>query len=355
MSRFLDDRLRALIPYTPGEQPRGRRFIKLNTNESPFPPSPEVLRAITQEQVSELRLYSDPTMLELRRAIAQRNGLTEAQVMAGNGSDEILGFAFQAFCGKKGVMFPSISYGFYPVWCQLFGIDALALPLREDFTIDIAPYRIPGRNVVLANPNAPTGLALSLEEIEAILQAHPEDVVLIDQAYVDFGCDSAVKLIDRYENLLVVETFSKSRALAGARIGFAMGQEGLIEDLERVRCSFHPYSLNRLSLLAGAAAMRDGAYFDECRGKIIENRSWTRAELMALGCDVTDSLANFLFVRLPGVPGREALEALRQRGILVRWFDKEGIRDWLRITVGVREEMEALVHAVRGIIEGEEQ
>ncbi|MBE5807693.1 MAG: histidinol-phosphate transaminase [Clostridiales bacterium] len=351
MSRFMDARLAALEPYVPGEQPRDRAFIKLNTNENPYPPSPEVLRAIDEAAVRDLRLYSDPTALELRKAIAERYGLRLDQVAVSNGSDEILAFAFQAFNGEKGVAFPKVSYGFYPVFANLFGLKARAVPLKDDFTIDVEAFLEPGENVVIANPNAPTGLALPLCDIERMLAAHPDDVVLVDEAYVDFGAESAVGLIDRYENLLVVQTFSKSRSLAGGRIGFALGSAAVINDLETVRNSFNPYNLGRLPILAGAAAMRDEAYFRACCDRIAATRDRTAAALKVLGCAVTDSRANFLFVNVPDLPGERVYARLREKGILVRWFDADTIRDWLRISVGTDEDMAALVKAVKEIIE----
>ena len=355
MSRFLDPRYASLVPYTPGEQPRGRKFIKLNTNESPYPPSSRVIEAISRAEVEDLRLYSDPTANDLVGAIEEFYGLEREQVVTGNGSDEILAFAFLAFCGQKGVAFPAISYGFYPVFAELFGVRARPVPLNADFTIDIEPYLVPGENVVIANPNAPTGLALGLDQIEAILRAHPDDVVLIDEAYVDFGARSAVGLLPRYENLLIVQTFSKSRALAGGRIGFALGNAALIADLSAMKYSFNPYNLGRLPLLAGAASMRDVDYFRACTGRIVATRERTATALRALGCTMTDSLANFLFVRLPGVDGGRAQQRLRDKRILVRWFDRAPIRDYLRVTVGSEEEMAAFVRAVEEIIREEVQ
>ena len=355
MSRFLDPRYAALVPYTPGEQPRGRKFIKLNTNESPYPPSPKVIEAITRAEVEDLRLYSDPTASDLLGTIAEFYGLKKEQVVTGNGSDEILAFAFLAFCGQKGVVFPEISYGFYPVFAELFGVRTRPVALNADFTIDITPYLVPGENVVIANPNAPTGLALGLDQIETILRAHPDDVVLIDEAYVDFGARSAVGLLPKYDNLLIVQTYSKSRALAGGRIGFALGNAALIADLSAMKYSFNPYNLGRLPLLAGAASMRDVEYFRACTDRIIVTREKTAKALKALGCVMTDSLANFLFVRLPGVAGGRAQQRLRDKGILVRWFDRALIRDYLRVTVGSEEEMAAFVQAVEEIIREEAQ
>ena len=350
MNRFLDPRHANLTPYTPGEQPRDRKFIKLNTNESPFPPSPKVLEAIDSAQLEALKLYSDPDARMLTRAIAAHYGVSEDQIVCGNGSDEILAFAFLAFGGSKGVVFPEISYGFYPVFAQLLGVPFRSVPLREDFTIDIGDYLNPGENVVIANPNAPTGLLLTHGEIETILRAHPDDVVLIDEAYVDFGNESAAALLPKYENLLIVQTFSKRRSLAGGRVGFALGNPGLIADLQAIRYSFNPYNLGRLPQLAGAAAMEDDAYFRDCVGKIVATRERVKAALADMGCALTDSRANFLFVRLPGVSGAEAQAQLRAKGILIRRFDRPPIADYLRVTVGSDEEMDAFLQAVREII-----
>ena len=351
MSRFLDPRHANLTPYTPGDQPRARKFIKLNTNETPFPPSSKVLEAISREQVEALKLYSDPDARILTRAIAAHYGVNENQVIAGNGSDEILAFAFLAFGGSKGVIFPEISYGFYPVFAQLLGVPARSVPLREDFTIDIRDYLTPGENVVIANPNAPTGLMLTHDEIETILRAHPDDVVLIDEAYVDFGNESAAALLPKYENLLIVQTFSKSRSLAGGRVGFALGNPEIIADLQAIRYSFNPYNLGRLPQLAGAAAMEDEPYFRACVERIVATRERAKAALRAMGCELTDSRWNFLFVRLQGVSGAHAQAALRARGILIRRFDKPPIADYLRVTIGSDAEIDAFLEAVHEIIE----
>lgn len=353
MSRFLDVRHETLKPYTPGEQPKKRSFIKLNTNENPYPPSPKVLAAINSEELLDLRLYSDTGASALVQAIAENYGLSEDQVFTGNGSDEVLAFSFMAFCGKKGIMFPNISYGFYRVYADLFKVRSQEIPLRDDFSIDTDPYCRPGSNVVIANPNAPTGLALATDQIERIVRAHPDDVVIIDEAYVDFGAESCVPLIDRFENLLIIQTFSKSRSLAGGRIGFAMGNSGLIADLNRIKFSFHPYNLGRLPILAGTAAMRDTEYFRSCVGRIVDVRDRTAAALQAMGCAVTESKANFLFVRLPGIPGLTAQTKLRDRGILVRRFDEPAIRDWLRVSIGTDEDMQFFLRTVECILKGE--
>lgn len=346
MSRFFNPALSALEPYTPGEQPR-QRLVKLNTNESPYPPSPMVQKAITAEAIDRLRLYSDPACTDLVAAIAQHYQLDPSCVMAGNGSDEVLAIAIRAFCGPDTPLaFADITYGFYPVWAALFGIKTKVIPLQEDFSLSPADYCGIGCTTVIANPNAPTGLALTPQQIEPILQANPDNVLIVDEAYVDFGAESCRCLLDRYDNLLVVQTFSKSRSLAGGRVGFALGHPSLIADLNRVRFSLNPYNLNSLSLLAGAASMRDEEYFSACCARIRATREKTAAALVQRGCTVTDSMANFLFVRPNRMPGRELFARLRENGILVRRWDAPRIADWLRITVGSEEEMQTLLDTI---------
>ena len=353
MSRFLRPAYQSMKAYVPGEQPRIANLIKLNTNESPFPPAPEVIEAVNRSEVERLRLYSDPSLRGLREAIAVRHNLDVVQVTAGNGSDEILAFAFLAF-GADGAVFPDITYGFYPVWARLFGMETTVVPLADDFTIDVSDYLADNRMPVIANPNAPTGIALPLEAIERIVRANPNHVVIVDEAYVEFGAQSAVELIAQYGNLLVARTFSKSHALAGARIGYAMGHPALIEDIERVRNSFHPYNVNRLSLLAGAAAMRADTYYVDCREKIINTRAYTAAALAELGFESLPSQANFLFARHPKINGGAYYRALRERGILVRHFDLPRIKDYNRITIGTMDDMRALISATREILEADE-
>ncbi len=349
MSRFLSPRHRTLTAYTPGEQPRVK-LIKLNTNESPYPPSPEAVRALSPEAIERFRLYSDIPTRDLSAATGEFYGVDPDRILYGNGSDEILSFAFQAF-GEAGVSFPDVTYGFYPVWTQLYGLKAAIRPVAADFTIDPDDYR-GGGLIVIANPNAPTGIALPPEKIESLVRANPDSVVLIDEAYVDFGAASAVPLISKYENLMVVQTFSKSRSLAGARLGFAVAQPTLIEDLNRIKCSINPYNVGTPAQLLGAAAMRDRVYFDKTRSAIMETREWTRAALETMGFSVLPSSANFLFTRLPGADGEALQRALRARSILVRRFDLPRIRDYLRISIGTPEDMRALISALSGILEG---
>ena len=284
MSRFISKEADALAPYTPGEQPQDQQYIKLNTNESPFPPSPKVMKALTRAEVLKLNLYSDPTCAALNAAIAKHFELQPENVLSGNGSDEVLAFAFRAFCGEgKGVAFADITYGFYKSQVALFGLEATRIPLREDFTLNVDDYMdFPG-TIVIANPNAPTGIAVPRDDIQRLLEADPDRVVIVDEAYVDFGAESCVPMIYRYDNLLVTQTMSKSRSLAGGRVGYALGSPALIEALNRVKYSFHPYNVNRLSMLAGAAAVEDDAYFQKCTAAVAGNREWTRKELEALG------------------------------------------------------------------------
>lgn len=344
MSRFISKEADALAPYTPGEQPQDQQYIKLNTNESPFPPSPKVMKALTRAEVLKLNLYSDPTCAALNEAIAKHFELQPENVLSGNGSDEVLAFAFRAFCGEgKGVAFADITYGFYKSQVALFGLDATRIPLREDFTLNVDDYMdFPG-TIVIANPNAPTGIAVPRSDIQRLLEADPDRVVIVDEAYVDFGAESCVPMIFRYDNLLVVQTMSKSRSLAGGRVGYALGSPALIETLNRVKYSFHPYNVNRLSMLAGAAAVADDAYFQKCTAAVAGNREWTRKELEALGFTVLPSSANFLFAKSNSISGEDLYRRLKENGILVRWFDADRIRDYVRITIGSLEQMVALV------------
>lgn len=350
MSRFLSETLAALTPYTPGEQPQGGKFIKLNTNESPYPPAPAVADILAEEDAAALRLYSDPAAADLTAAIAEYWGVGAENVFVGNGSDEVLAFAFQAFGRGRRMVFPDITYAFYSVFAGLFGIEARQIPLNERYEIVADDYLTAGEMVVIANPNAITGLNLPLSEIERILQAHPCDVVLVDEAYVDFGGQSAASLIDKYDNLLVVQTFSKSRQLAGARVGLALASAGLIADMNTVKFSFNPYNVNRLSQKLAAAAMRDKAYFEECCAKIVADREFTARELGKLGFEVLPGLANFLLVRSDKIGGEAYYAELKRRGILVRWFDEERIRDFVRITIGNREEMAKLIEETTDIL-----
>ena len=352
MSRFLSPALSAVTPYTPGEQPQDQQYIKLNTNESPYLPSPRVVAAVSEAEVEKLRLYSDPACAQLLRTAAAHFGLQPSQVMPGNGSDENLFFALRAFCDESHPLaFADITYGCYGVWCSLLHIPTHIIPLKEDFTLDPADYHGLHETIVIANPNAPTGLCLPREAIEGILRSNPDSVVIVDEAYVDFGGESCVPLIDQYENLLVVQTFSKSRQLAGARLGLAMGNAALIADLNRVKFSLNPYNINRLTLKAGQAALEDTAYFDRTRAAIVDTRSWTKQQLEARGFAVLDSRSNFLFASTNRKDGVTLYKELKKNGILVRHFDAPRIANWLRITIGTPEQMQALVETLDKILE----
>lgn len=345
----MNEKYAALEAYTPGEQPRDKKYIKLNTNESPFPPSDGVIAALNAGEIADLRLYPDPECKILREKLGSFFGYGAENVFVSNGSDDILNFAFMAFF-DTGVRFPDISYGFYKVYAALHGVPYETVPLREDFSVAVEDYTALGQNVVLANPNAPTGLCLSKNEVEKIVRSNPDHVVLIDEAYVDFGGESAVSLVGKYENLLVVRTFSKSASLAGGRLGFAIGSKELIADLEKIKYSTNPYSLNRLTLLAGEKTVDDADYYRmNCR-TIAENRDYTIRELRRLGFAVTDSKANFVFAESPDVDGETLYKELRARGILVRYFGKGRIKNFNRITVGTRAEMDALIQATEEIL-----
>ena len=355
MSRFLSAEAGALAPYTPGEQPKDQQYLKLNANENPFPPSPEVVKTVSQAQAVKLNLYPDAACNLLHQAVADYYGLQMENVIAGNGSDEILSFALRAFCGEgRGVAYADITYSFYQVWVKLYGLEATIIPLREDLTLCVDDYMdFPG-TVIIANPNAPTGLALPRSEIRRLLEANRERLVIVDEAYVDFGGESCASLVEEFDNLLVVQTMSKSRSLAGARVGFALGCPELIADLNRIKYSNNPYNINHLSMLAGAAAMRDTEYFDNCCRAVCEARDWTKAELETLGFTVLPSCTNFLFVRPEGITAEELYRRLKENGVLIRWFDADRIRDHVRITVGTMGQMKLLVEKIRQLLTDQE-
>ncbi len=351
MSRFLSSRFSALTPYTPGEQPTDMKYVKLNTNESPFPPSPKVLAAINTEEVKKLNLYPDPTGKALIKKLAQTYDVGEENVFISNGSDDILNFSFMAFCDKdKGAVFPEISYGFYEVYAQLYGIDYKKISLNNDFSITPADYYNAGATVVIANPNAPTGLALSVAEVEEILKANPDDVVIIDEAYVDFGAESCVPLTKKYNNLIVVMTYSKSRSLAGGRLGFAIAHKDLITDLNTIKYSTNPYNINRLTMAAGFASLEDAEYYKACNKNTAEVREYTKSELKSRGFSMTDSKANFLFAASDKIGGEDYYLALKVKGVLVRHFKNEKIKNYVRITVGTKEQMDILLQKTDEIL-----
>jgi len=351
MSRFFSSKYSALTPYTPGEQPKDMRYVKLNTNESPFPPSPKA-QEMAAAAARRLQLYSDPECRELVKTAAQALKLQPEQLLFTNGSDEILNFAFMAFCdGDHGAVFPDITYGFYPVFAQLNGVPYERIPLMEDFSIRVEDYIGRNQTVFIANPNAPTGLALPLKDIERIVAENPDSVVVIDEAYVDFGTESVLSLIGKYDNLLVTQTFSKSRSMAGARLGFGAGSEALIRDLNTIKYSTNPYNVNSLTMAAGVGALLDEEYFQSNCRKIMENRAWTTQALRNLGFRVLDSQANFLFATHPGLDGKQLYLSLKAKGVLVRHFDSPRLNQYNRITVGSMEQMEALIRAIGEIME----
>ena len=346
----MNEKFLSLEEYTPGEQPQDKKYIKLNTNESPFPPSPSVLEAINSEEAAKLCLYSDPESKALKKAIADYYGFKSENVFVSNGSDEILNFAFMLYGDVKGTLFPGISYGFYKVFADLYRLDYQQIPLREDFTIDVSDYIGKDKFIVIANPNAPTGITLSVAEIEKIVSSNSESVVLIDEAYIDFGGESAMGLVEKYPNLIVCQTFSKSKSMAGARLGFCFAQKEIISDLERIKYSTNPYNINRLTQLAGLKAMEDMEYYNEKCAVIAKNREYTREKLTEMGFEVLPSRANFLFAKHPSLDGERLYLTLKERGILIRHFTSKRICQYNRITIGSIEQMEAFITAVRTIL-----
>lgn len=349
MSRFLKKQYQSLEAYTPGEQPRDMQYIKLNTNESPYPPAPSVVEAMTGEQVEQLRLYSDPTAKELKEKLAGLYSVKPENIFVSNGSDEVLNFAFMAF-GSQGVVFPEISYGFYEVYANLYWLDYEKIPLEPDFALDYLKYCGKNKMVVIANPNAPTGMSIPVWQIEKILQTNPDSLVLIDEAYVDFGGESCLPLIETYDNLLVTRTFSKSRCLAGGRLGYAFANPAIIADLEKIKYSTNPYNINRLTLRLGAATVDAESYYREKCQEIIETRNWTARQLEKLGFFVLASDANFLFAKTGDMDGGQLYETLRTKGILVRHFSNPKISQYNRITIGTREQMETLINTLREVL-----
>ena len=350
MTRFWSPVVHGLSPYVPGEQPKRDGLIKLNTNENPYAPSPRVLEAIAAA-TDRLRLYPDPSAAPLREAIAARYQVAAEQIFVGNGSDEVLAHTFLGLLKhEKPLLFPDVTYSFYPVYAQLYGIRTDEVPVDPAMRVEIADYRRPCSAVILPNPNAPTGIALPRAAIEALIAEHPNELIVLDEAYVDFGAESALPLVARHDNLLVVQTFSKSRALAGLRVGFAIGQRPLIEALERIRDSFNSYPVDRLAIAGATAAMEDEAWFEETRGRIIASRDALTRGLVALGFEVLPSLANFVFARHPRRRGAELATALRERAVLVRRFNTPRIEDFLRITVGTEEECARLVELMREMV-----
>jgi histidinol-phosphate aminotransferase len=354
MSKFWSAVVDGLTPYVPGEQPKLANLIKLNTNENPYPPSPKVQEAIQAElgdDAARLRLYPDPNADQLKATIARQHQLSPGQIFVGNGSDEVLAHAFLALLKhEQPILFPDITYSFYPVYCGLYDIDYRTVPLTEDFTIDPADYAQPNGGIIFPNPNAPTGRPLALAAVEQMLQANPASVVVVDEAYIDFGGSSAIPLIAHYDNLLVIHTLSKSRSLAGLRVGFALGHPALIEALERVKNSFNSYPLDRLAIVGAVAAIEDEAHFERTRQAVMATRRTLSAELTELGFDVLPSTANFIFARHPRHDAAELAQALRARSIIVRHFKLPRIDQFLRISIGTDGECQALSSALRQIL-----
>ena len=341
MSQFWSQRVQELDPYVPGEQPKDQQYVKLNTNESPYPPSPLAIAAMQEGVADTLRLYPDPNADDLKQSIADFYGVAKQCVFVGNGSDEVLAHAFVGLLKQsKPLLYPDISYSFYPVYSKLFDIDAVTVPLNEQFEIDPRDYQQDNGAIIFPNPNAPTGTALALDKIEQILKDNPSSVVLVDEAYVDFGAETAISLIGQYPNLLVVQTLSKSRALAGIRVGFAVGDPELIEGLERVKNSFNSYPLGRVEQLGAIAAMKDREHFEASRQKIINTREQTTQTLAGLGYTILPSSSNFIFAKPPeGQSAENIYQSLKEQGVLIRYFSKPRISEYFRITIGTDEEM----------------
>ena len=343
--------VRRVEPYVPGEQPKSKRVIKLNTNECPYPPSPKVKKALRKMDSKKLRLYPDPQAEKLVETLADYYDVKKEQVFVGVGSDDVLAMAFLTFFNsKKPILFPDITYSFYDVWAELYKIPYETIPLNEDFTINTEDYDRECGGIVIANPNAPTGLMTGVAEIEKILRANKDVVVIVDEAYVDFGAESCVPLVDKYDNLLVVQTFSKSRAMAGMRIGFAIGSKKLIKYLLDAKFSFNSYTMNMPSLELGTACVKDDKYFKETVQKVIKTREWTKAQLTELGFTFPDSKTNFIFATHKEIPAKEIFEMLKKEKIYVRYFNKPRIDNYLRISIGTDEEMQKLVECLKNRI-----
>jgi len=355
MSRFWSDLVQDLSPYVPGEQPKSANLIKLNTNENPYPPSPRAVSALSEDIGPDLRRYPDPYSVALRTAIAARYGLPAEYAFAGNGSDEVLALAFATFfkprAGFEGpLLYPDVSYSFYPVWARFFEIDVAPVPLAPDLTLDLAPYREGTGGIIFPNPNAPTAIAIERGEIEALLRDTPDRITLIDEAYVEFGAESVVPLVREYDNLLVVQTLSKSHGLAGLRVGFAYGHPDLIEGLDRAKSSFNSYPIDRIAERIATAALEDEDYFRQCRDRVVATREWSTDRMLELGFNVLPSAANFVFATHPQMAAKEIFEGLRARDVLVRYFDQPRIDAYLRITVGTDDEMKALIAAMTELV-----
>lgn len=351
LSKFWNPLTASLVPYVPGEQPKDKTYIKLNTNENPYPPSPKAIEAITAAANADLRLYPDPTCDGLVQAAANYYGLSAEQVFVGNGSDEILAFAFAAFFDPaKSVLFPDITYSFYKVYAKLYGLNTELITLDEQFNVQVEHFNQPNSGIIIPNPNAPTAQVISLKDIRTLLDMNPNQAVIIDEAYIDFGGESAIELIEHYPNLLVVQTLSKSRSLAGLRVGLAFGSVELIEGLNRIKNSFNSYTLDRLALAGAVAALEDEAHFQETTAMVIRTRELVTEQLLALGFLVTDSKANFVFISHPEIAAKQIFQQLREKGVLVRYFDQPRINEYLRVSIGTDEEMASFITAIEEIV-----
>lgn len=357
MSKFWNDKIKEIEPYTPGEQPKDKKYIKLNTNENPYPPSAKVIEKIESMNLEDLKLYPDPDVTELRKVIAEyfsnkiNDEITHKQVFIGNGSDEILAFIFMTFfnAGDK-VYYPDITYSFYPVYADLFNVKEIKIPLNDNFEIEIQKYFGLDGHIIITNPNAPTSIALKLDEIEEIVKNNPNQLIIVDEAYVDFGAESAVKLINKYDNVLVVQTFSKSRSMAGIRLGYALGCESIIEGLNRLKFSFNSYTIDRISIEAGIKSFKDNEYFEKTNAKIIQTREKTSEKLKKLGFKVLNSSANFIFISHKDIYAGDLYKQLKENGVLVRYFSKDRIDNYLRVTIGTDEEMGTFIEKLEEII-----
>ncbi len=351
MSRFFSSKYNSLVPYTPGEQPKDTQYIKLNTNESPYPPSDKAIE-YASDAAKKLQLYSDPECRQLVEVASKRFGINQNQIIFTNGSDDALNFAFMAFCDERTpAVFPDVTYGFYPVFAQLNNIKYKEIPLNNDFTINVSDYKSANATIFIANPNAPTGIALSLSQIEEIVKSNPENVVVIDEAYVDFGAESAITLIKKYDNLLVTQTFSKSRSLAGGRLGFAIGSSDLIQDLNTIRFSTNPYNINSMTMAAGIGTLLDDDYsMNNCK-RIVKTREWTEQKLKEMGFELTNSTANFLFAKHSDFSGKDIYLKLKEKGVLVRHFDKEKLVEYNRITIGSDQQMKIFIDTLKVVLE----
>ena len=351
MSKFLSSRFAGLEAYVPGEQPQDQQYVKLNTNESPFPPSPAVFAAINEAEVGRLNLYPDPEGKALKQRLAAFYGVKPENLFLANGSDELLNFFFMAFCDKdRPVAFPAVSYGFYPVYASLYGVPACPIPLRENFRLEPRDYMGIGKNIVIANPNAPTGRTITVAEIEDIVRTNPDNAVLIDEAYIDFGGESCLELVHKYDNLVVGQTFSKFRSLAGGRLGYGVGSPGIIADLELMKFSTNSYNINRLTMAAGIATLDSHEYYLNNSRTVQDNRAYTVSELDKLGFETLPSKANFIFTRCKAVDGDTIYRKLKEKGVLVRHWNKPEIADWCRVTIGSRAQMDVFLEKVREIL-----